>query len=124
MFFQGVALLPFVDEKRLHKALEPYYTLLTPAEIKRNVRGDDRLYLPNENSTYKFLLGLYNNDLDPNLETDVNIDGMHGKVLLSDDNVRQVKQFTVSFFFYIKQQYFGFLKDLLFFFFFYLGRIS
>lgn len=32
--WQGVALLPFVDEKRLFKALEPYYDALTDAESK------------------------------------------------------------------------------------------
>ena len=32
--WQGVALLPFVEEKRLFKALEPYYETLTPAESK------------------------------------------------------------------------------------------
>lgn len=32
--WQGVALLPFVDEKRLIKALQPYYTKLTPEERK------------------------------------------------------------------------------------------
>lgn len=32
--WQGVALLPFVDEKRLIKAVQPYYNLLTPAESK------------------------------------------------------------------------------------------
>lgn len=30
--WQGVALLPFVDEKRLIKAVQPYYNLLTVAE--------------------------------------------------------------------------------------------
>lgn len=30
--WQGVALLPFVDETRLHKALEPYYDCLTSEE--------------------------------------------------------------------------------------------
>lgn len=30
--WQGVALLPFVEEERLFKALEPYYLLLTEAE--------------------------------------------------------------------------------------------
>lgn len=30
--WQGVALLPFVDEKRLIKSLQPYYKLLTPEE--------------------------------------------------------------------------------------------
>lgn len=32
--WQGVALLPFVDETRLKKALEPYHDLLTPEESK------------------------------------------------------------------------------------------
>lgn len=33
--WQGVALLPFVDERRLIKAIQPYYKLLTPAESER-----------------------------------------------------------------------------------------
>ncbi|XP_046579788.1 5'-3' exoribonuclease 2-like [Haliotis rubra] len=41
--WQGVALLPFVDEKRLKEALKSVYPDLTAAERKRNVRGDDRL---------------------------------------------------------------------------------
>lgn len=32
--WQGVALLPFVDEQRLFKALAPYYESLTDAESK------------------------------------------------------------------------------------------
>lgn len=32
--WQGVALLPFVDEQRLFKALVPYYESLTEAESK------------------------------------------------------------------------------------------
>ena len=43
--WQGVALLPFVDEVRLKAALNPLKDQLTPAEIERNVRGDDRLYI-------------------------------------------------------------------------------
>ena len=43
--WQGVALLPFVDETRLKSALNPLRQKLTPAEIERNVRGDDRLYI-------------------------------------------------------------------------------
>lgn len=35
--WQGVALLPFVDEKRLIKALQPYYKLLTPEEGKKSI---------------------------------------------------------------------------------------
>jgi 5'-3' exoribonuclease 2 len=32
--WQGVALLPFVDEKRLFKAIKPYYSELTEEESK------------------------------------------------------------------------------------------
>lgn len=87
--WQGVALLPFVEEKRLHKALKDYYPLLTPAEIKRNIRGDDRLYLSNLHDQFKFLNGLYENGIDPNIETDVLIDGMKGRVLLAENRVRE-----------------------------------
>lgn len=57
--WQGVALLPFVDENRLCKALEPYYDKLTPAEKMRNYRGDDKVYLGIGNKGYLFLKGLY-----------------------------------------------------------------
>ena len=43
--WQGVALLPFVDEERLHAALKQFYPALTAAERARNVRGDDRLFV-------------------------------------------------------------------------------
>ncbi|KAJ9576834.1 hypothetical protein L9F63_006608, partial [Diploptera punctata] len=83
--WQGVALLPFVEEKRLFKALEPYYELLTAEEKKRNVRGDDRLYVTLKNSGFKFVKGLYENKIDRNEEVDIMIDGMRGTVLLADD---------------------------------------
>lgn len=35
--WQGVALLPFVDEERLHKALEPLYDELTEDEGYKNI---------------------------------------------------------------------------------------
>lgn len=79
-----------MDEKRLHKALENLYPLLTQAELKRNVRGDDRLYVSQESSSFKYLTGLYKNNIDPDVESDVEIDGMQGKVLLSEENIRQV----------------------------------
>lgn len=82
--WQGVALLPFVDEKRLFKALEPYYKKLTPAEIKRNIRGDDRLYVSHQNSGYDLLKNLYLQKVDAEAECAVSIDGMQGTVLLSD----------------------------------------
>ncbi|XP_066597971.1 5'-3' exoribonuclease 2 homolog [Prorops nasuta] len=85
--WQGVALLPFVDEKRLFKALAPYYDCLTEAEKKRNIRGDDRLYVGPANSGYDFISGLYANKVEFNAETEISVDGMRGVVLLSDDCV-------------------------------------
>ncbi|XP_046426215.1 5'-3' exoribonuclease 2 homolog isoform X1 [Neodiprion fabricii] len=83
--WQGVALLPFVDEKRLFKALEPYYSCLSEAEKKRNVRGDDRLYVSLDNKSYDFITGLYKNKVDSDVETNICVDGMRGTVLLAED---------------------------------------
>lgn len=85
--WQGVALLPFVDEKRLFKALAPYYDSLTEAEKKRNVRGDDRLYVGIGNKGYDFIKGLYTNCIGFDKEVEISVNGMRGTVLLSDDNV-------------------------------------
>ncbi|GIY73128.1 5'-3' exoribonuclease 2 [Caerostris darwini] len=86
--WQGVALLPFVDEKRLLKAVETVYPLLSPEEVKRNVRGKDRLYIRNGHSGYEFLVALYENGSNWKLEIDMNpklFSGMGGKVILSED---------------------------------------
>ncbi|XP_011881333.1 PREDICTED: 5'-3' exoribonuclease 2 homolog [Vollenhovia emeryi] len=85
--WQGVALLPFVDEKRLFKALAPYYDSLTEAEKKRNVRGDDRLYVGMENKGYDFVKGLYANRIGFDKEVEISVDGMRGTVCLSEDCV-------------------------------------
>ncbi|KAG8232557.1 hypothetical protein J437_LFUL013043 [Ladona fulva] len=85
--WQGVALLPFVEEKRLFKALEPFYKLLTLEERKRNVRGDDRLYVCEGHESYRYLKGLYENKIGNDTEADILSQGMRGKVLLSDDCV-------------------------------------
>nr|KAF7439012.1 hypothetical protein H0235_001403 [Vespula pensylvanica] len=85
--WQGVALLPFVDEKRLFKALEPYYDSLTEAEKRRNVRGDDRLYVGIGNNGYNFIKGLYINGVGFDTETPIRIDCMRGMVLLAEDCV-------------------------------------
>lgn len=90
--WQGVALLPFVDEKRLFKALEPYYPQLSDAERKRNMRGDDRLYVATNNEGYDLLSSLYKQQIDKSAECAVAIQGMRGTVLLSDDCITGEKQ--------------------------------
>ncbi len=42
--WQGVALLPFIDETRLLNALEKVYASLTPEQIRLNARGDPKLF--------------------------------------------------------------------------------
>lgn len=85
--WQGVALLPFVEERRLLKALRDVYPLLTEAEIKRNVRGHDRFYIRRGHNGYDYLIGLYESnrsgvmfDINPRL-----FYGASGKVLLAED---------------------------------------
>ncbi|KAK6618305.1 5'-3' exoribonuclease 2 [Polyplax serrata] len=85
--WQGVALLPFVDETRLFKALEAFYDKLTPAERKRNTRGDDKVYIGMDNTGYTFLKGLYDSQKEETTEEEFNFcfDGVQGKILLSKD---------------------------------------
>lgn len=85
--WQGVALLPFVDEQRLFKALEPLYDQLSPEELKRNERGDDRLYVSNKNNGYSLLSNLYKQNVQLDSECSITIDGMKGTILVSEINV-------------------------------------
>ncbi|CAF3304786.1 unnamed protein product [Rotaria socialis] len=57
--WQGVALLPFVDEQRLHRTLAHVYSTLTDEERKRNKRDYSRLYIHSSNSCYDYLKQSY-----------------------------------------------------------------
>uniref|UniRef100_A0A2R5LC27 5'-3' exoribonuclease n=1 Tax=Ornithodoros turicata TaxID=34597 RepID=A0A2R5LC27_9ACAR len=85
--WQGVALLPFVDEKRLLETVETVYPLLTEEEKKRNTRGDDMLYVRKGHKGYSYLLGLYEACKNHKSEFDLEpkyFRGAAGKILLSD----------------------------------------
>lgn len=69
--WQGVALLPFVDEKRLLKTLETVcflcllnwfqvYDDLTEEEKRRNSTGPDRIFVGRRHPAFAFLVELYN----------------------------------------------------------------
>ncbi|XP_055377529.1 5'-3' exoribonuclease 2 homolog [Condylostylus longicornis] len=85
--WQGVALLPFVDEKRLFKALKPFYSMLTEQEVKRNKCGDSRLYITAGNPGFSVIKSHYKNKIFQTVEVPVSIQGMQGRILWSDDNV-------------------------------------
>ncbi|XP_041105401.1 5'-3' exoribonuclease 2-like isoform X1 [Polyodon spathula] len=57
--WQGVALLPFVDERRLRAALEEVYPDLSPDEIKRNSLGSDVLFIGKHHPLSDFIRELY-----------------------------------------------------------------
>lgn len=85
--WQGVALLPFVDEQRLFKAVDPYRKELTLEENKRNKLGDDRLYVGIGSAGYMLLKKFYETEDDPEKEFPVSIDGMQGLVLIAEENI-------------------------------------
>jgi 5'-3' exonuclease len=52
-------LLPFVDEKRLHKILEDKFSLLTPEERKQNEIENDLLFIYSRTEAYTSLRQLF-----------------------------------------------------------------
>lgn len=59
MAWQGVALLPFIDEKRLLDAMAKEYPNLTEEEVKRNQWGNNVIFASDEHPVYPFYEGLY-----------------------------------------------------------------
>ncbi|CAI9578360.1 unnamed protein product, partial [Staurois parvus] len=86
--WQGVALLPFVDERRLRAALEEVYPDLTPEEIRRNSLGGDHLFVGKHHPLQEFIHELYRSsckeltDIPPEL-----CHGIQGKMDTDDGAV-------------------------------------
>lgn len=59
MAWQGVALLPFIDEKRLLDAMAVRYPGLTDDQVRRNRWGNDVIFAFEENPLYPSLEALY-----------------------------------------------------------------
>ncbi|EDO15649.1 hypothetical protein Kpol_473p8 [Vanderwaltozyma polyspora DSM 70294] len=70
MSWQGIALLPFIDEERLLKSVRSQYKVLTDSEKSRNVRNQEIVLISNKNVNYdKFVKELYTENLEnPNFE--------------------------------------------------------
>lgn len=88
--WQGVALLPFVDEVRLKRALESVYPMLTAEEKRRNMRGDDRMYVRENHRGFNLLRAIYTDGFEK--DTEIQIDGqlfggVRGRVLFSTENL-------------------------------------
>lgn len=59
MAWQGVALLPFIDQTRLLDALKSKEDELTDDEKRRNRWGDNVMFVGESNKLYETLCGLY-----------------------------------------------------------------
>lgn len=59
MLWQGVALLPFIDEKRLLEAMATKYPGLSEEEIKRNTWGANVIFVTDAHPLYPTLESLY-----------------------------------------------------------------
>ncbi|KAI6151807.1 putative strand exchange protein [Pisolithus tinctorius] len=59
MVWQGVALLPFIDETRLLDAMKDGYAALTEDEVRRNSWGTNVIYVSDEHRLYPFFESLY-----------------------------------------------------------------
>ncbi|QRV72730.1 5'-3' exoribonuclease [Ceratobasidium sp. AG-Ba] len=59
MAWQGVALLPFIDERRLLDAMGERYPKLSEDENRRNKWGVNHIYVSDGNDLYDFFCGLY-----------------------------------------------------------------
>ncbi|XP_078593313.1 5'-3' exoribonuclease 2-like isoform X1 [Branchiostoma floridae x Branchiostoma japonicum] len=92
--WQGVALLPFVDEVRLLKAIDAVRGDLTAGELYRNSLGADRLYLRDGHPAFSFFQGLYQDNLQ---EAELNSNltqGMRG--VIKPDNLAIMPNNTVK----------------------------
>lgn len=103
MAWQGVALLPFIDQNRLLEAMAIDYPKLTEDQVRRNTWGHDVLFVSDDHSLYPFFESLYgkrkNQDVSSrlhifrsilNLAQPVSIDpqsskGVNGSVLPNPD---------------------------------------
>ncbi|KAJ3548100.1 hypothetical protein NM688_g5335 [Phlebia brevispora] len=87
MAWQGVALLPFIEEKRLLDAMAPRYPGLTEEERKRNAWGNNVIFVYEECPLYHQLEALYGKrkSQDP-VPIDVkSSEGMSGSLLPNPD---------------------------------------
>eukprot|EP01137_Pigoraptor_chileana_P008821 Opistho-2@56178 len=57
--WQGVALLPFIDEQRLLAAMHDVYASMSPMELKRNELGDNILHVSVKHPLFESLCKLY-----------------------------------------------------------------
>lgn len=79
MLWQGVALLPFIDEKRLLDAMSTRYPALTEDEVRRNSWGSSVMYVSDDHRLYPFFESLYGKRKDKQVN---NVSCFHHQIIL------------------------------------------
>ncbi|XP_077409346.1 5'-3' exoribonuclease 2 isoform X2 [Vanacampus margaritifer] len=93
--WQGVALLPFVDERRLRAALADVYPDLTSEEVRRNSLGSDVVFVGRSHPLSDFVQELYRAQSHEPTEMPAELcHGIQGILSLDDDPILPDK--TVS----------------------------
>ncbi|XP_041721880.1 5'-3' exoribonuclease 2 isoform X1 [Coregonus clupeaformis] len=86
--WQGVALLPFVDERRLRAALAEVYPNLSPEENKRNSLGSDMLFVGISHPICDFIQELYRGESHEGTEMPAELcHGIQGTLNLDEDPI-------------------------------------
>ncbi|KAM4521598.1 5'-3' exoribonuclease 2 isoform 2-T2 [Odontesthes bonariensis] len=86
--WQGVALLPFVDERRLRATLADVYPDLTPEELRRNSLGSDMLFIGKSHPLLDFIHELYRAESVEGTEIPAELcHGIQGTLNLDDDPI-------------------------------------
>ncbi|KAG7316429.1 hypothetical protein KOW79_019970 [Hemibagrus wyckioides] len=86
--WQGVALLPFVDERRLRAALEKVYPDLSPEEVRRNSLGSDVFFVGKSHPLFDFIHELYRSETQETTEIPPELCfGIQGTLSLDEDPI-------------------------------------
>ena len=86
--WQGVALLPFIDEKRLLDGMATRTPELSEQERKRNVKGEDILYVGHLHPVYEAACSIYGKVDAVELRLDfTKTHGMNGRIRCDDDAI-------------------------------------
>ncbi|KAG4303410.1 hypothetical protein PCK1_000374 [Pneumocystis canis] len=87
--WQGVALLPFIDEERLLRAIEKVYPELSDEEKSRNAAGNDTLFISEGNPLYDdLILSIYSkkNGSKKSIKLNTKLSGGLSGIVLPDEN--------------------------------------
>ncbi len=79
MSWQGISLLPFIDEKRLLKAVRSKYGSLTSKEVERNTLKHEILLIGRDNAHFKWFKTLYTDRNENNTNVNGPVLQFHGR---------------------------------------------